>query len=891
MLGSRTIYDAPTVRGGTLDPGEFGTVTTTDCPTGFCDLTLKIGGTYSATPSPTGASFGDTGCIYFQVQISGEGWMDGTTGFSGATLQTSTGNIGRPADLPNVLTVGAVCARPDLNFPILRDSSVGPVFAAGGTGPASTPSTRVGFKPDLVGPSDVSVSGNIIPDPSLPWCEDGDATGFSGTSASAAYVAAMAALIQQNSNANVKPDSGWNADTVINYLQSHSIDLPRNDALKGTVANGFDMKYGAGLAVLGDPAPDAPINPASPIDPFVGDGTCPGGIRYVQPGSVAANNTLSSLGSFATPYIHVADALAHSPDNSCVFLLPGEYVTGIFVDSNNPGGIKLRSYKSAFPTAADSTFWTNNSLSGGQGGIVINENSMSVNGFVFKPSDPSDLCTTNPAQNVPFSRPVAIIVNNSNGGNVITGNSFIGFKSGGPPEGQTPCTNNITLATAPVRIANSEGVTVQKNTFMNNDADNGAALYIVNSGAVSSAIIVQQNLFKGNLFSSPSIALFPATVLLEKSRTYLYNNRFVENQTRSVIRINDGSNANNTSDFSGPPTIMFGNAFTRNQNTGPVIHLVVGRHFRFVNNTVAGSEGIAGGDYSAIIVRGEGNGVAFGNPSGTGVGGNGQFDIHNNVFYDNSAASLVKDQGGQFFCNSNSGGSDNGAQNNWVFNSGSSSGVCQTPLSGFNNNIGSEAELTGHNPYDPFSPDPEIAAASEFIGPEIGGDDPYQIKGISFAVGYADPALVNAFNSALIGGGSLDAVGNPRLSGVDGLDIGAYEYKAVQAVAFSTTINEDFIDPSVDIDPNTGGIQPSSLPVVSIPLSATGGFAPYTFELASNPANYSTDINNYCAGLPVRFDSATNTAYYCAPHNFYNQGLGSEAVPVSHTSSETTQAM
>src|SRR5262249_59809760 len=105
-----------------------------------------------------------------------------------------------------------------------------------------------------------------------------------------------------------------------------------------------------------------------------------------------------------------------------------------------------------------------------------------------------------------------------------------------------------------------------------------------------------------------------------------------------------------------------------NTNTGPLVFLNPGRHFRFINNTVAGNTSI-NSTPNAIILRG------CCNPNGGGNGGNGFIDMHNNIFYDNFATaatgSLAVDGGGQFLCVSNDGAGpvdhpENGAQDNWA---------------------------------------------------------------------------------------------------------------------------------------------------------------------------------------------------------------------------------
>src|SRR5690606_24849054 len=122
--------------------------------------------------------------------------------------------------------------------------------------------TRRDFKPDLVSLSHVDSSFyEPVGDPD---CDlfDGPTGGFTGTSAAAAHVAGMAALLLSNSSMNAQIANASNpADALQNYLQTHTVDLfsPANDGFGTTPGSltqedfnaGFDNIYGAGLTMLG----------------------------------------------------------------------------------------------------------------------------------------------------------------------------------------------------------------------------------------------------------------------------------------------------------------------------------------------------------------------------------------------------------------------------------------------------------------------------------------------------------------------------------------------------------------------------------------------------------------------------------------------------------------
>ncbi|MEO8610342.1 MAG: hypothetical protein ABI690_20775 [Chloroflexota bacterium] len=804
---------------------------------GYCNATLRIGG-------PGSASVGDAASVLFQVQIIGEGLMDADAVTGGGTVQFNTGNIARPADAANVLAVGAVCARPSFNYPLLRESSVGPVFAANGTGSAAAATNPLTLKPNLVGPADVSISTNLLTRTGdLNSCRDGNTNGFSGTSAAAAYIAAEAALIRSNGNANINAGTATSA-SVTKYLLSHTIDL-----WSGSQPDGFDTKFGAGLAVLGNPAPTYPAFnlgalPITPPTPAVGDPACPS-LLYVANNNPAAT-TLSGLGTVSNPYVHIADALADAPTNGCVVVMPGEYVSGINLNSTAVAtGVRFRSYDSANAGQDNPTvIWTNNDLSGGSGaGISINNVNLSVEGFTFLQSNPYDL--SHNSAGFSYLRPFALQVTSN--GSTISGNTFTGFTSGAGAQ----------LSTT-MLVQDSQNITIQNNIFTGNDADNGAALRIETTqfGSPGTPITVQRNFFKGNLSSGTSTSNNP-TIKIFDARVNIYNNRFNANQTKSIILVDDGSGPAPVITTS-PEVQVFGNSFTQNDtHQGPIVHLYPGRHFRFVNNTVAGNKNIA--VQSAVILIGD----------ATPANGNARLDIDNNVFYDNSSGSLVIDLGDLSTCNSNDGGSQNGARYNWSYNSGNGSGACEQSFPSNGNSI------QAHDPGDPYT-----NSASEFVGATIAPDDPYQLKAIAFGIDASSETLINNANASLISG--VDALGKARKNGT--VDLGAYEYKPVTAGPNpeNPVVRAEDVIEAVSITPTP------TKPVIQIPLVASGGYGSYTFEIVSTPLNYSTDTSNACGGQPIFYDpnffdinANQGRALYCPPRHFYNQGIADPAALVT----------
>lgn len=767
------------------------------------------------------------GPAYIQVQVTGHGTIGNITGPLDVN-RTST--IGRPADSPDAFTVGAVCADPVSGFPLEKDSSQGPIFSAGGGVPLTAPfTTRAAFKPDIAGVAGVTTSqGDRFDcnpeDPSLD-------TGFTGTSAAAAHVAGLAALVRSNTNANI---SATTRAEIINYLQSHAVDL-YDASVPTNEANGFDTRTGAGLAVLGNPQPDYSLNPVTPppLAPLNAAACVGGDIFYVNPNNLDAafSGGPNAYGSFANPFIHAAHAVADNAVGSgdCVILMPGEYVTPINVLSGLvSGGVKLRSYDTALnqgkpveqTTTPNSVFWVN--LSGydgqgnGTGGLYVTINtSFAVEGFIFKgASRHGDI----------IPPPGGIYLSGLNGG-TISNNVFTDF-----------------AGSAPVRVdGSSQNTFIENNTFRDNNDTRGAAINISANSGTTNPIVVQFNNFTGNESTGNDASVSAPVILVNSSTANIFNNRFNGNRTKGIIRIENGTEAYTVN--------VFGNAFTNNQNTGPVVHLTPGKLFRFVNNTVGGQQAMQTlNDYGSIIVRGENN----------NTNRDGKWEIHNNLFYNNTARSPVADLGsnqdaGFLTCRSIGGGADDGAKNNWAWNSGDPStvgpeGICSNSFSSFNNRI-----------------DPLFTTTPWFniVGPTIAPNDPYQLKGApspSPDDGVDDGNNDLVIPTFLLGG--MDVLKRNRVENAT-IDIGAYEFRAISARNLTPP-------PTVEdvTDPVTGRPVP-----VTFSLQADGGFPPYTFTPGEFPTLYDTNPANACGGQPLKLtiDPATNetVATYCPPKNLY----------------------
>lgn len=812
----------------------------------------------------TGKS-GNAASLNVQVQVADGGSIGGD--ITGVT-ENVTSTIGRPGDSAYALTVGAVCwsqagVTPDGNYSIISDSSHGPIFGNGGGAPAAAPFTsRASIKPDLVGPSHVSTSFDVNAPAGDTGINTGcdDATdGFNGTSAAAAHVAGMAALVRANTNVNIGVVP---AGTVIgavspairqnltDYLQSHTIDLY---SANGSEPDGFDTTYGAGLTTLGNPKPVSPIS----VDPSaLTDAVC-ANPRYVSNYKLSGpERVLNTLGTRTNPYIHIAQALALAPANSCVVVLPGEYVTGIYLDDTIlANGVSLEAYQYGLPDAGDSQLWINNSQF--SGGIAMGNSStiptvdFSILGFKITRSNPfvqrCDNCSSSSPLNYPpdgFNPASAIVISYATGTITIERNEFTLYDDGNI---NTPNKNFST----PVVLRSVDDTSVRLNKFYKNDSDTAGVLVTESGSGTTIGATIQYNSFENNTYSTINTGFNPSVILINESTANILSNRFTANSTTSIITIRN-TNDPASAPFTGANEVnVLGNAIFSNANTGPVVKLDPARRFRFSNNTVANNTLMS---LANIIERGN---------SGSPANFEGALEINSNVFFGNSSVlSLFEDKGGNALCYNFSGTTDQGMKNNWSDSSGGTGGDCVNSLSGFNNRFASISSA-----YVMGAPD---TADSVFVGTAVAPDDPYQLRQETdpsgtpvLGIDAGDAALVPGFFTAV---GSLDPLGKPRVD-TDAptiIDIGAYEYSSVQALPILVTVNED----SAPIQLNMNNY-------------VVGGFGPFSFEVLTAPPNYATgattaDPANTCNGQAIKQQYnptlKTTTFFYCMPDDFYTVG-------------------
>ena len=300
------------------------------------------------------------------------------TGVSGSSAEdTTAGNIARPADSPNALAVGAVCSAQEIVgeiYPPMFDSSHGPIFRGWRLRPRihrREPPNGRDFKPDLVAPSHVyqPSAGQATFDCDGFFEPSG---GFNGTSASAAHVAGMAALLLSNgsmSTARFRARANP-AIALQNYLQTHTVDLTAAAADGFSGNAGFDQVYGAGLSVLGNPQYDL-----SQVDnPLSGSGGS--NVQYVG----LANPDSAQSGTPDNPYIHPAAAIAAASPGDRIVFMPGEYTSGL--------GIIGKSDLTLESLGKLAVFWVNDSYEGQAGIHIEGSTNIAFDGFTFQQADP-----------------------------------------------------------------------------------------------------------------------------------------------------------------------------------------------------------------------------------------------------------------------------------------------------------------------------------------------------------------------------------------------------------------------------------------------------------------------------------------------------------------------
>lgn len=829
------------------------------CNPGPCSVNLNI--------AASGASY------TVQVQATGNSTINPAS-VTGANL--NAGNLGRPADSPDVLAVGAVCSSQSANYPALPSSSRGPIFTAGGVGPLASDGTRNTIKPDLSAPSFVdtsllTTSGDCASGPGVGVEPD---SGFSGTSAAAAHVAGMAALLISNTNTSMDAfNSGAGAaDALQNYLQTHSIDLY---AATPGVADGYDNTFGSGLTMLGNPT----YNLNNVRNHAV---AAAGGTLYVglaAPGS-------PQLGTPTEPFISIAQAVAEATAGQRVIVMPGEYVSSMVI--SNKTNVQIIAYNSpnAFGTGLsenNSIFWVNDSYQGDLGIIYLEgSDTVTIDGFIFNQASPTGVSSAS-GYNFDMEPPAITLFNTSNSS--ILNNTFTGIITG---SGVNEANNGFGVP--PVQVGRSDGSgntiansggsgnTIRGNQFLSNKAQTASRqpsaleIYGASTNPSDTPIRVERNTFAYNGGDSDPFSLIRESIIdVVESGAQIFSNRFFENRRQSIIRVQAGSDNPAAISYE---TQVFSNAFWDNFTEGPLVHLNPGPRFRFINNTVIGNNlNVAGPAYAWIILRG--NEQSF-LGSGNWENFRGLWELHNNIIFNNFIPGGFVQAGNSsditLLCNSITTGttgtfgdpSDDGARNNWIWSFSTDSTNALIPSGGFAdctnaihgaNPLGVNGNILNRNP----NTDPAVGGTSTFIGATVSPNNPYRLKQGSTAIEVGFNAGLTAAMAA-----GVDAMGFDRIQDGNGddtpipiVDLGAYELTPLTTRPLNIDRTEDTFE---------GGDQATAFRI-NLLDGVQGGFEPYTFQIKSQPENFSTNTSDYCGGAGLIFQG--NSAYYCPPEHFY----------------------
>lgn len=821
-------------------------------PAGFASPT-----TFTATIERRG---GDSASDFLQFQTSGT-----ITGYPAGVTGNTTRTLGRPGDSTFALTVGAVCsALPSRTFenafPVMPSSSRGPLYATGGnsgTGPAGV------FKPNLVGPSHIAVWGDSSVSDGLNGCIDGSGNavepnppnGFNGTSAAAAHVAGMAALLIANTNPDMAAfDSGVGAANALqNYLQGHAIDRD---------ANGFDNAYGAGLPVLGQPNYVRPALPAAALSDGFGGRTL-----YVSSQTGVLD---PAPDDFARPYLHPQHAIAAAAPGDRVVLLPGEYITPIVL--NNQQNIQLVSYSDLMPGSGASTIVTNNSYAG-VGAVVFTGNvtGSTISGFQFR----GTRTLGNTAGELFF--PVSATMFLSANGATLRNSTFMYY-----------------AAALPLEIENSTGSAVSGSVFENNGNNNDATTAVARVRD-SNGVVLDNNIFRANItrldVTSPSTY---SVVAFESSSGTISRSVFTANSSEGLVQILSMTPTRSTVN-------MFSNMLLNNLTRGPLVHLDPSQFppdppfpvsIRFTHNTVVGhalDAGYSSNGFLGMLVRGR--------PGGSSTGEN-QWDIHNNIFFNNNFPNIADDPTIDSACQASipdgsaNGIQDSGATNNWIHTTGAG-GDCGPALSApGNNNITTINPAPGYPATDPNT--------SRFAGPRLGlpTTDPLYYQLLQPTPSSENPGVDGGNGSVLTS--SLDLRGRARVfNGVP--DIGAYELILLNASPITNEARqEDTFNQPGDVQP-TGAINGAFRVDPRVRDGRVGGveggFEPYTISIMSPlPANFSTDSADFCSGQGIRVSQTPGNPadlrqyiYYCPPKHFYT--LPQAQVVIAYQVQDTSGAV
>jgi hypothetical protein len=849
------------------------------------------------------------------------------TGLAGSTLITTGGTLASPADSPNVIAVGSVCTNENLNYPLVPDSSTGPIWGANGVEP-TLPSVRTqsNTKPEIVSFAYTSTTDNLFAGTGTAAASSCNGTfngvdaadGFGSTSAAATHAAAMTAVLLSNPTYRsffTRDAAGVLA--VQNYLQRHSAEMPL-----GSLANGYDYTYGAGLFILGSPD----FNPANVVNPTThaellltdnasnttqcdktGDGTADGEFFYVGQGNLNSNQD----GTLTNPYLSISQAtVAANADasfaNDCIVVMPGEYVTPILVENPNmsiygfdnvtnlsvPATIIRVSGQFRDPANGGGTIINTDGIINYQnGGFYVNNVSGTlIQGLTFvgaRVNTSSLLPVTLPRQGIFLDAATnSRDLQNEFGAVTRDGSTFDGF------------------VTTPIIINTGVSHRIEDNLFEGNTGGSYATdLYVspvisvLGAGtAPANAVVVRLNTIRNNKASELAASETYWSSLIYASSSYLdvVANTFLTNTASSLVYVNDAGLNTTTRVVSnlfqnnlmqtvrttgGITTNVSGSATGFNDNAGALVQIsTAGNIVSFVNNTVVVNNFTESSTTGAVLGRGTRSGLAA----------VGNFDFVNNLAYGNifpSGQSVIAATGSGT-CTAIDTVSA-ATRNNWWFNYGTTS--CASAMSAANGNR--VTNTAADNPLPQFmgtflkrtntttdplfyrlavvNTTPPTTYSSGVDASRLDNRNDASGGNISSELGNSINFNAYPFEVSVSGGSRLfdvltwfnnqqDLSPTNDLEHPEDIDIGAYEF-----VPLSLT------------DGNLGRTAAEDDLLKALDFEnedeVTGGFGTLTYEIVDYPENYGTQCGPAYSNGGSTFGTGEQSQifFYCLPPDFY----------------------
>jgi hypothetical protein len=799
-----------------------------------------------------------------------------------------SGTLARPADSHNVIAVGAVCANEGSDFALLPDSSVGPRFGTNGSAPVmpgansapSIPFERNEIVPHISSFAHVNLSLDLLT--SATAC-DGTiagsfaAAGFDGTSAAAAHTGGMVALLLSKDRARFDTNSAVGVAAVLDYLQTHSAELPL-----GTSADSFDKEFGAGLALLGSPAYNLNDTQNVSFAPEALPASCSGNTIYVGQAQIDGIQN----GSLAAPYTSLAFAIQQASANDCIIVMPGEYVTPLVIPSTKTN-LGILSYNSVTGvTYPDSVIRIAGQYLNGTyqmatgynvGGTPVQQlfdnnagvyldsaTNITIQGFHFAPST-TYLTVSSLHQGLVAYNSDGLVLRNNRFGADAT-DVYVGWADDD---------------TTPVLLFSSDGVTLEGNTFRGNNAGFTltdmafAGLAIVDSGTIGTETRLIDNSFQNNIATSVGNFnnLWSGVVFVNNSAVDMVANDFNGNTASTII----AAQTLNAASTNFPLRIVT-NVFINNTSdagaatAGPLIHAYNVPNLYVINNTFALNNLTASGNHSSIVGRGN----RLNNGDGS-LGSDVSLDFFNNLVYSNTLTQgVISDPSTSLTCASNNiAGNGDATVRNWWHSSGDFPTACSTEMSANGNDIIN-------------------SPAADFIGVAIPAfntsmvnywglrqtslDPDTYSRGIDFSnVSTSSDAAINLaaapFNRDI---NNKDRITDVPLwesgaiapdTGVN-VDVGTFEFNKLDIVD-DNYLHIGAEDNGFDEVANTSPI------TVNLNDAVTGGFGQITFFLNENqlPTIYGTqcgaaytDTNR---GTILGQGINNGKLFYCPPQHFY----------------------